>query len=83
MNTGEALAALQVGREARCHRGHSASKPEMQTAFAITDEYSRAFEQRDSSDPRSRDDTLDDDRDTPRAISNEEVFGREWVEGVE
>jgi hypothetical protein len=48
----------------------------MQTAFAITDEYSRAFEQRDSSDPRSRDDTLDDDRDTPRAISNEEVFGR-------
>jgi hypothetical protein len=55
----------------------------MQTAFAITDEYSRAFEQRDALDVRSKDDTLDDDRDTPRAISNEEVFGREWVEGVE
>ena len=49
------------------------SDEQMQRAFAMTDDYSRAFEQRDLSDGL-RDETLDDEADTPRAIANEEII---------
>jgi D-alanyl-D-alanine carboxypeptidase len=50
------------------------SDAQMQNAFAITDEYSRAFERQNSGDGPPFDATLNDEADTPQAIGNEEVF---------
>ena len=43
-------------------------------AFAITDQYSHAFDQQSTGDGPPMDATLNDDADTPRAIGNEEMF---------